>query len=85
MKQIKITKIQNTTDVKVFFGQLTETFGLNWHLEDDFNSYQLNKSDAEKINSLMDISYDVCNDENLICSLAFESTKNLRRETGLSV
>jgi hypothetical protein len=85
MKQITITKIQNTTDVKTFFGQLTDTFGLNWHLEDDFNSYQVSKSDAEKLNVLMEKSYDVCNDENLICSFAFESTKNLRQELCLGV
>lgn len=84
MTKITIKDIQSTADVKVFFSQMTDTFGLNWHIEDDFNSYQLNKSEADKINSLIDKSYDVCDDENLICSLALESTNKLRQEAGLS-
>jgi hypothetical protein len=89
--QISITKIQTIEDVKTFINQLTKFFGLGWHPDDDFNDYMidddtpLDKTEATRLNELMDKAFEICEDEDEIYRLAIESTKSIRHELGIGV
>jgi hypothetical protein len=89
--KIPLTEIHTMKDVKTFTNQLGEIVGLGWHPDTDFKDYTNGKettfdeSEAERLNDLMEDAFKICQNEDEIYNLAFESTKSIRHQLGIGV
>jgi hypothetical protein len=89
--KIPLAKIQTMEDVKTFTSQLGEIIGLGWHPDTDFNDYtngvdtSFDEIEAKRLNNLMVDAFEICENEDEIYRLAFESTKSIRLRLGIGV
>ncbi|TAK35036.1 MAG: hypothetical protein EPO28_15200 [Saprospiraceae bacterium] len=82
-----ITEIHTLDDVRAWFEELNENFGLSWHPDDPFDWGSYTPADvamAAHLDALMDKAFEICDAEGVeIYKVGLEVNKPLRRAMGL--
>ena len=84
-KTIKIKTVETLKDVKTFFQQMNTLYGLEWDPDEDFEDREIEEiADGQKIQSLMNQSFEVCENLNIdIYEFGMEVNHPLRKIYGI--